>query len=206
MLAHNTQTAAAPAPQDITSATAELQDAINQLTYNAYHNAPIVLGLIRQLQDVATQLSAGPLLDELNNAIGQLTWAAPNNAQVTSGMLNQLNDVWSQLTYGTETANPPDVEAIAELTAEILNQEPQWAPLLWVNWDGSTNLTVQVTGIYTLIMPIAASPWWTNWGTFYDAATQLVATIYLMGMATPPSTTMKANNGESRDSGACSSC
>ena len=184
MQGHNTQIADAPSPRDITSATAELQDAITKLTYNAYHNAPIVLGLIRQLQDVATQLPPGAPLNQLNDGINQLTWAAPNAAQVTVGLINQLNDVWSQLTYGTSTTNPPDATAIAELTQQILAQEPQWAPLLWINWDG-TNLTVQCTGIYTLVMPIAASPWWTQWPSFYEAASQLIATIYLLGLATP---------------------
>lgn len=179
---HNTQTA--PAPTDTTSMLAELLDAINRITFAANNNAPISISLINQLIDVSTQMTAGAPLAELNDAISQLTWLQANNAQPPASLIGELNDVWSQLTYGAQTINPPDIEMIAELTQQILNQEPQWANGLWVNVDPTSQiLTVQVTGIYTLTMTIAETPWWTHWPTMYEAASQLIATIYLMGIS-----------------------
>jgi hypothetical protein len=167
----------------MSATTDELQDAITRLTFNAMNAAPISPALIAQLQDVAAQLSPGAPLNELNDAIAQLSFNAPHNAPAPAGVLVELADVWSQLTLGTQTTNPADLNAIAQITNYMLQQEPDWAPSLWMNFDTpSTTLTVQVRGFYTLTMVISASPWWTNWDTFYNAAGQLIASIYLLGI------------------------
>ena len=163
----------------------ELQAAINQVTWSAANNAPLTIAVYNQLRDVASQLGAGPPLTELNAAINQLRLTMPNNASVSFGIISALNDVWSQLTNGSTTTNPPDVAAIGQLEQAIINQEPDWAPLLWINWtSGSATLTVQVRGIYTLTQSVPANPWWTQWSTFYDAASQIIATIYLLQLST----------------------
>ena len=150
-----------------------------QLTFNAYNNAPISQLLITQLQACAAQLSPGAPLDELNDAISQLQWAASNNAPVGIAVINELSDVLSQLLNGTLTTNPPDVDAISQLTSAILVQEPGWANRLWMNWDNpSTTLTVQVRGLYTLTMIIAEIPWSTHWDNWTDAATDVVLQLY----------------------------
>ena len=183
MQGHNAQVE----PQDTTSMLAELQAATSQIVWSEANNAPVLQSAIAQLNDVANQMTAGAPLNELFDVINQLNICAANNVQPSFALLQELNDVYSQLTLGTETTNPPDVQAIGQLTDEILLQEPDWAPLLWINWDGSTNLTVQVNGFYTLVQPITAVPWWTNWPTFYEGANQLIATIYLMQLATASS-------------------
>jgi hypothetical protein len=171
----------------MSATTDELQDAITRLTFNAANNAPIATALIAQLQDVAAQLSPGPPLDELNAAIGQLSFNAPHAAPAPAITLVELADVWSQLTNGTQTTNTADLNAIAQITSYMLLQEPDWAPSLWMNFDGpSTTLTVQVRGFYTLTMVISASPWWSNWPTYSEAASELIASIYLLGI-TPTS-------------------
>jgi hypothetical protein len=164
--------------------TDDLNAAITALTFNASNNAPINQLIINQLQAVGAEMSAGAPLDELNDAISQLQWAMPNNAPASIPVLSELNDVLSQLTYGSLTTNPDDLAAIGQITTEMLNQEPDWAPLLWINWDGATTLTVQVRDFYTLTMVINAVPWWTNWDSYYDAASNIIATIYLMQMPT----------------------
>ena len=178
--------------------TDDLNAAITALTFNAYNNAPISQLLINQLQACAAQLSPGAPLDELNDAISQLQFAAPNNAPASIAVINELNDVVSQLLYGTDTTNPPDVQAIAQISNYILAQEPDWAPLLWMNWDTpSTTLTTQVRTIYTpLTMVISASPWWTNWPTFSEAADEIVAAVYLQQLSTQASMSMETTNAQ----------
>jgi hypothetical protein len=167
----------------MSATTDELQDAITRLTFNAYNNAPISPALIAQLQDVAAQLSPGSPLDELNAAISQLSFNAPHAAPAPAITLVELADVWSQLTNGTQTTNVADLNAIAQITSYMLLQEPDWAPSLWMNFDDpSTTLTVQVRGFYTLTMVISASPWWSNWPTYSEAASALIASIYLLGI------------------------
>ena len=168
------------------AAVDDLNLAITQLTFNTYNNAPISQLLIKQLQAVAGQLSPGVPLSQLQDSISRLQLAAPNNASAPISLFKQLTNVSSQLTFGPQTTNPPDVQAIGQLTNAILALEPDWAPLLWINWDGATNLTTQVRGIATLVMPIAASPWWSNWPNFpFDAAGDIIGAIYLQQMAGP---------------------
>ena len=132
------------------------------------------------------QLTPGPPLNELQDAISRLVWAAPNNAPASVAVVNELNDVVSQLVFGTSTTNPPDVQAVNQLTSAILALEPDWAPLLWMNWDGISTLTTQVRGISTLAMTISNSPWWTYWPGFpYDAADNIIGSIYLQQIAGP---------------------
>ena len=189
------------------AAVDDLNAAVASLTFNAYNNAPIGQPIIRQLQAVAAQLSPGAPLSELQAAISQLQLAAPNNAPASIAVLTELADVSSQLTYGTDITNPPDIQAISQITNYILAQEPDWAPLLWMNWDGATTLTTQVRGIYApLVLVISAVPWWTYWNNFSDAADNLVSMIYLGQLSAQSSMLMKANNAKSRSSSACSSC
>ena len=183
------------------AAVDDLNAAVASLTFNAYNNAPIGQPIITQLQAVAAQLSPGAPLSELQGAISQLQLAAPNNAPASVAVINELNDVVSQLLYGTDTSNPPDIQAIAQITNYILAQEPDWAPLLWMNWDGATTLTTQVRGFYTLVMTIAAVPWWTNWPTYSEAAAEIIAAIYLQQMATQAGMLMQATAAPS--SSAC---
>jgi hypothetical protein len=169
--------------------TDDLNAAIAAITFQDLNNAPIASVNIAALQAIVPQLTPSPVVDELNDAINQMAWKAQTNAPVGQPLINQLNDVTSQLLYGTSTTNPPDVAAIQQLTSAILIYEPEWAPLLWINFLGTT-LTVQVTGVYTpLTMTINAVPWWTNWLTFDDAANNLIATIYLLGSVSASSTT-----------------
>ena len=189
------------------AAVDDLNAAVASLTFNAYNNAPIGQSIISQLQAVAAQLTPGAPLAELNASITQLQLCAPNNAPASISIINNLNDVVSQLLYGTDTTNPPDVQAIAQISNYILAQEPDWAPLLWLNWDGATTLTTQVRTIHApLVMSITAVPWWTHWNNFSDAADNLVSMIYLGQLSAQSSMLMKANNAKSRSSSPCSSC
>ena len=167
------------------AAVDDLNAAVAQLAFNSYNNAPISQLVIKQLLAVASQLSPGAPLSQLQATISQLQLYAPNNASAPISVFDQLTDVSSQLTFGTQTTNPPDIQAIGQLSNQVLVLEPDWAPLLWVNWmSGTTTLTVQVRGISTLNMVISASPWWTYWPNFpYDAADNIVSTIYLQQMA-----------------------
>ena len=159
--------------------TDDLNAAITALTFNDYNNAPISQLLINQLQACAAQLSPGAPLSELNDAISQLQWAAPNNAPVGIAVINELSDVLSQLLNGTLTTNPPDVNAISQLTSAILAQEPDWANRLWINWDSpSTTLTVQVRDLYTIALILTEVPWSTHWDNYTDAATDVVLQVW----------------------------
>ena len=114
-----------------------------------------------------------------------MAFNAFNNAPC-GAFIGPLYDISSETVHGPQTTNPPDVQAIGQLTNYILVREPDWAPLLWINWDGATTLTVQVRDFYTLAMAIAASPWWTYWPAFpYDAAENIIGAIYLMQLTTP---------------------
>ena len=159
----------------------------------AWANSSTPPWLLAAWASVAAQVPAtNPVpVAELQTAITQMAAAAQANAPISSSTIIAITDAYSQLTLGTAATNPPDMEAIAQLTNAILAQEPDWGSLLWINWDG-TNLTVQVRGLYVLAMPIAASPWWTQWPTYYDAASQLIATLYLMGLAQQATMTARA--------------
>ena len=169
------------------AAVDDLNAAVAQLAFNSYNNAPISQLVIKQLLAVASQLSPGAPLSQLQATIRQLQLYAPNNASAPISVLDQLTDVSSQLTFGTQTTNPPDIQAIGQLSNQILVLEPDWGLLLWVNWmSGTTTLTVQVRGISTLNMVISASPWWTYWPNFpYNAADDIIGAIYLQQMAGP---------------------
>jgi hypothetical protein len=161
-----------------TAVTDDLNAAIAAITFQDLNNAPVAAVNIAALQAIVPQLTPSPVVDELNDAINQMAWKAQTNAPVGIPLINQLNDVWSQLVYGTSTTNPPDVAAIGQLTGAILAQEPQWAPLLWINFL-SNILYVQVRGVYAMTMTLNAVPWWSTWATFTDAAESLIPLIYL---------------------------
>jgi hypothetical protein len=174
--------------------TDDLNAAIAAITFQDLNNAPVAAVNIAALQAIVPQLTPSPVVDELNDAISQMAWKAQTNAPVGQPLINQLNDVTSQLLYGTSTTNPPDVDAIGQLTGAILAQEPDWAPLLFLNFL-SNILYVQVRGLYATTMTINAVPWWTNWPTFQEAAAQIIGSIYLLAM-TPTNLTPAAAAAE----------
>jgi hypothetical protein len=180
--------------------TDELQGAIMSLTWNAQNAAPILAADLVTLADVASQLSAGPPLDELNAVIGNLNWSMLHNAIAGQGLLAQLNDVLAQLLYGTETTNPADAAAIAQLTTAIYAKDPTFNDLLWVNYLPTT-LTVSAIGFGTITMDMSAlaPAWWTNWGSYDEAAATILGQFYMMQMLNTPTVSSVSNEPHSSE-------
>ena len=144
--------------------------------------------LINQFNYVAAQLqpttNPGTLFD-LTTITTQMAFNAFNNAPC-GGFIGPLYDISSETVHGPQTTNPPDVQAIGQLTNYILVREPDWAPLLWINWDGATTLTVQVRDLLhaghvdhgvAMVDQLASVP--------HDAADDIIGAIYLMQLTTP---------------------
>ena len=204
-----------PAPFDSTLPVVDFSGAGNdqfnsliQLTHWCqWGNAPVPQWLLAQWSILISKMAQEDPVPEIIQAVSEITFAAQNNAPIMPGSIVLLNDAYSQFVYGVDTTDPGDLQAINQLTNAILAQEPDWAPNLWINWvlsDGA--LITQNRALYTLSTQITETPWWTHWDNFYDAACELIATIYLMAMAQQAGMTMEANNAQSRDSSACSSC
>lgn len=185
-----------PAPYDKTQPVVDVtgagNDQFNSLiqwtTWCAWGNAPMPHWLLAQWPILISQMAQEDPVPEIIQAVSDISFAAEHNAPIQLSSIALLNDAYSQFIYGVDTVDPGDLNAINQLTAAILAQEPGWAPNLWINWVLSdTALITQNRALYTLSTQITETPWWTHWDTFSDAADQLIATIYLMQLATASS-------------------
>ena len=150
--------------------------------------------LITTWQSIAAQLTptADPgLIGQLNTITTQMAASAAANC-LSGSFIVPLANVYSGLTLGVLTTYPPDVAALSQIGNYILMQEPDWAPLLWMNWDGISVLTVEVRGLYTLAQTINSVPWWSYWPDYPTAAANIIGALYLMAIAQEATTAMAA--------------